>query len=81
MRFWGWLLPLGDIAASLRELASLYRLDLETRRILNPTGDIPAAGVFYQDDLNLAEGERKRLEWMASGGRPIFYGDPVPGPL
>lgn len=76
-----WWAPFREIATHLGRLVELYELDLEARKVLNPREEPTQAAVFYQDDITISEGERRRLEWIARGGAPLMEGQVPPGPL
>ncbi len=79
MRVMEWLVPLRDIAGSLRRLVELKELEMQAHGYLTPPGEAMESEVYYQDDLALAQAEQRRLEWMARGGPPIWEGEAPPG--
>lgn len=79
MSFSEWLLPFRSIATSLRRLVELRELEMEASGLLMSRAPILEASVAYQDDLYLSERERKQLEWIAAGRRPLAVGEDTPG--
>lgn len=74
-----WMTPLRSIASSLRRLQELKEIEMEAQGLLLPKEPLREASVSYQDDIFLSDLERRQLEWIAAGRRPLGPGEEPPG--